>query len=294
MIAEARLARAFLEEHPLHAAMSLEQLRAPEAAAVLAAVPPRTAAVVLRDLNVPFAADCLAHLAATSVPRNAASIVDALSIDEAAGIVRAMDAEPRATLLAVLGDNVRDSLERVLPYVDGTAGSVMDPSVFRLPDDVLVADARVRLGRASRDLLYYLYVVDRDQQLVGVMDIPELITARPRDPVSAVMHRSVQRIDVFAPVALVREHAGWHSYHALPVVDENDRLLGAIRYQTLRRLEREATARGPEPTSLTAGALAELFQLGTTGLVAGIAATTGGALEQNAAPSAGPEVPDAD
>lgn len=294
MIAEARLARAFLEEHPLRAAMSLEQLQAPEAAAVLAAVPPRTAAVVLRDLNVPFAADCLAHLATTNASKSAASIIDALTIDEAADIVRAMDAEPRAALLAVLGDRARDAIERVLPYADGTAGSVMDPSVFRLPDDVLVADARVRLGRASRDLLYYLYVVDREQELVGVMDIPELMAARPRDPVSAVMHRSVQRIDVFTPVSLIREHSGWHSYHALPVVDDKDRLLGAIRYQTLRRLEREATARGPEPTRLTAGALAELFQLGTTGFVAGIAATAGGAREQDAALPASPEVPDAD
>lgn len=294
MIAEVRLGRAFLEEHPLRAAMSLEQMHVPEAAAVLAAVPARTAAVVLRDLNVPFAADCLVQLTATESSECAAAIVDALSIDEAAGIVRTMDAEARAQLLAVLGDTVRDAMERVLPYADGTAGSVMDPSVFRLPDDVLVADARVRLGRASRELLYYVYLVDREQQLVGVMDIPELMAARARDPVSAAMHRSVQRINVFTPVSLVREHSGWHSYHALPVVDDNDRLLGAIRYQTLRRLEREAVAYGPEPARLTAGALAELFQLGTTGFVAGIAASTGGMREAGVMPPSDPGVDNAD
>jgi hypothetical protein len=69
----------------------------------------------------------------------------------------------------------------------------------------------------------------------------------------------------------------------MPVVDEHDRLLGAIRYQLLRRLERAAADRGPDSSLLTARALGELFQLGTTGLVAGVAATAsaGRTLEEN-------------
>jgi len=152
----------------------------------------------------------------------------------------------------------------------------MDPSVFRLPDDVLVVDARARLLRAARDLLYYVYVVDREQHLVGVLDIPDLMIARGRDPVSIVMHRHTDRVNVFMPVSLVREHPGWQSYHAMPVVDDEDRLVGAIRYQTLRRLEREASGRSTEPSKMTSGALAELFQLSTSGFVAGMAAAAGG------------------
>src|SRR5690606_40748530 len=64
-----------------------------------------------------------------------------------------------------------------------------------------------------------------------------LFRSRARDPVSAAMHRDVDRVSVWMPVALVRAHSGWQRYHALPVVDEEQRLLGAIRYQTLRRLE---------------------------------------------------------
>ncbi|MEX2177366.1 MAG: CBS domain-containing protein, partial [Gemmatimonadaceae bacterium] len=145
--------------------------------------------------------------------------------------------------------------------------------------------------RAARDLLYYLYVVDREHRLVGVLDIPELLLARARDPVSAVMHRHVDRVSAFLPVALVRAHAGWQQYHALPVVDEEDRLLGAIRYQTLRRLERDASDRGPDPAHLTAGALAELFQLGTTGLVTGVAGVASTSASASASASADPDRP---
>ncbi len=276
MIAEARLARGFIEAHPARAAMTLEQGSLEQASAVLRAVPTRAAAGVLREMNIPFAADCLVLLVQQNYTAAVVAIVGTLTMDDAAAIVRAIPTESRDALLQALPVELRDMLLRILPFADGTAGSVMDPSVFRLPDDVLVVDARARLLRAARDLLYYVYVVDREQHLVGVLDIPELMIARGRDPVSTVMHRHVDRVNVFTPVSIVRDHQGWQSYHAMPVVDEEDRLLGAIRYQTLRRLEREASGRNSEPSRITSGALAELFQLSTSGFVAGIAATAGG------------------
>jgi len=273
VIAERRLARAFLDSHPARAAMALERMPLAQAAAVLHDVPAATAAKALHDMNIPYAAECLMQLSNDGKATAAAAMVAELTIDDGASILRAIDAPRRQSLLDALPHDVRDPIIRMLPYADGTAGSVMDPSVFRLPDDVLVADARTRLVRAARELLYYLYIVDREHRLVGVLDIPELMIARARDPVSVSMHRNIDRINVFSPVALVRDHAGWQRFHALPVVDDDERLLGAIRYQTLRRLEREATKAGPTPANLTAGALAELFQLGTSGLVAGLAAT---------------------
>lgn len=290
MIAEARLARAFLESHPSRAAKTLAQMPLARAAAVLRAVPARSAATALREMTVSHASFCLGHLAAAE----AAAIVAELPTDDAVGIVRAMEFVHREPLLAALAADVRDPIAQVLPYPEGTAGSVMDPSIFRLPDDVLVADARVRLGHAARDLLYYLYVVDHKHRLVGVLDIPELMLARARHPVSAAMHRDVDRLSVWMPVALVREHAGWQRYHAMPVVDEEQRLLGAIRYQTLRRLEQEASDRGPDPARLTAGALAELFHLGTTGLVAGIASTASAGRGLERPVGMDEEVPDAE
>jgi len=290
VIAEDRLARAFLESHPPRAAMTLEQMPVTRAAAVLRAVSARAAAPVVSAMTVPHAAECLGHLTADE----AAAIVAELRTDDAGGIMRAMEPSRRESLLTALVPEVRDPIARVLPYPEGTAGAVMDPSIFQLPDDILVADARARLGRAARDLLYYLYVVDREHRLVGVLDIPELMLARGRDPVSAAMHRDVGRLSVWMPVALVREHPGWQQYHAMPVIDDEGRLLGAIRYQTLRRLERDASGRAPDPGRLTAGALAELFELGTAGLVAGIAATTSPAADLDRPVGTDDEVPDGD
>jgi magnesium transporter len=283
------LARAFLEAHPPQSARRLEQMRAPEAAAVLRETPPRTSARVLSEMTVPFAAECLGQLPAVE----AAAILAEMPSAPAAFIARALESELREPLLASLFPEVREPLARVLRYPAGTAGAVMDPSIFRLPDDVLVAEGRARLGRVERGLLYYIYVVDREHRLVGVLDIAELIFARPRERLSAVMHRKVDRLSAWVPVALVREHPGWREYHAIPVVDDDDRLLGAIRYQTLRRLEREAADTGPDTVQVTAGALAELFRLGAQGLV-GIGAVAAAARDagRSAAASQVPHVDD--
>ncbi len=268
MIAEARLARAFLESHPSRAAMALEQMPAVAAASVLGEIPARTAAGVIREMTPLRAAACLSHLESDE----AAAVVAESIADDVAPVVRALDAGIRDGLIAALPAATREPLLRMLAFPEGTAGAVMDPSVFQVPGNIIVADARTRLRSAARDLLYYVYVIDEEHRLAGVLDIPELMLARSRDPVSAAMHRDVESISAWMPGALVRAHPGWHRFHAMPVVDRDGRLLGAIRYQTLRRLEREAADRSLDPSLLTARALGELFQLGATGVVAGVAA----------------------
>ena len=262
-----QLAHAFVEAHAARAAIVLERMPLARASAVLRTMPARSSTSVLAAMTPPFAAGVLAHFDG----EDAAPLVQAMPMDDAAAVLRALPREQRAPLLAALSAEARGPLERALHYPDGTAGAVMDPSVLHLPDEILVAEAQTRIRRATRELLYYLYVVDRDHRLVGVLDIPELMAARPRDPVSAAMHRQVDRLSAWTPTSIVREHRGWFDYHAMPVVDEQDRLVGAIRYQALRRLEREAAVEGPDPAELTTSALGELFRLATTGLVAGVA-----------------------
>lgn len=275
MTPELQLARAFVATHPARAALTLERMPAPRAAAVLREIPDELAASMLRQMAVTHAVNSLAHLDA----EEAAPMLALLTTDDASGLLRPMAPAERERLLGALTPDARDPLVLVLRHPDGTAGALMDPRVFQLPEDILVADARTRLRQAARDLLYYLYIVDRERRIVGVLDIPELMLARPREPVSAAMHRDVDRLSEWTPAAVVREHPGWQLYHAMPVVDERDRLIGAIRYQTLRRIEREAMAGAPDPSLVTARALGELFQLGTTGLVAGLAATGSGGVD---------------
>ena len=264
-----RLAVAFLESRPTEAALALERMRPEQRASVVESAPASAAVQAVRALLPSIAAQCL-----TQVPiEQAAAILDALDVDTSSAILRRLRLEARAPLLHALPASGREAIARMLQYPEGTAGALMDPKATALPDDISVTDARLRIRRAADGLLYYLYVVSRDGRLVGVLDVAELMQARAGDPLRAVMHTPVDRLTAWTPAAGIRVHPGWRSFHAMPVVDESGRFLGAIRYQTLRRLEQEAEASTAiHPTGATAVALGELFHLGIAGFVEGLSA----------------------
>lgn len=268
MTLQTRLARALLTEHPGVAAQALERLPADRRTAVVKALPQDTAPAVA-GMVASSAAEALAQLSA----EEAAPLLARLPLDAAIVLLRRLPPDVAERVIEGLPAATQTSFRSVLRYAEGTAAAVMDPAVLVLPDDISVAEARVRLRREARGLLYYLYIVNRDGRLVGVVDIAELMRARSRDALRQIMHERVEHLPAWTPAAAVRAHPGWRSYHAMPVTDEGGRLLGAIRYQTLRRLEQDGgDGRGPQVTAVTVGALGELFRLGIAGLVEGVAA----------------------
>lgn len=268
MTTDQRLAVAFLETHPREAALAIERLSGPERVAVLQELPPDAAASALRSMGRASGSETLAQLESG----HAARLVGALSPDESADLLRRLPADARDRIVGAMHPAARERVARMLRFPEGTAAALMDPSILDLPADISVAEAQERVRAATHGLLYYLYVVDADRRLVGVLDIPELMSARPSANLRAVMHERVERLSAWAPPSVIRTHDGWRGYHAMPVVDEEGRLLGAIRYQTLRRLEQEAPVTGPAPATMTALALGELFHLGVTGLAGSLAA----------------------
>ena len=268
MSLDAQLARAFLTEHPAEAALALERMPGDRRASAVREMPVEAAAALAHMISSAAAA-CLSRLTAAE----AAPALEALPIDAAIAALRRLPNEDAGRLLDALPREKQEALRRVLRYPEGTAAALMDPAVFALPADITVAEARLRLRREARWLLHYLFVVDRSGRLVGVLDIPELMRASARDAIRTVMRDQVGHLPAWTPSAAVRAHPGWRSFHAMPVTDDDGRLIGAIRYQTLRQLEQEVDAgMGAQLASVTAGALGELFHLGVAGLVEGVAA----------------------
>jgi magnesium transporter len=279
MTVRLQLVLAFARSHPRAAALAVERLPAPERGAVLRTFPPDVAAPVMRELGRQMAAAYLADLG----PGEVTQILIALRPDESADLLRRIPPDRCEAILAALSDASREQVRRVMRYPEGTAGALMDPSILELPDDISVGEAQERVRAATRDLLYYLYVVSRSRHLVGVMDIPELMSASPTDALRSAMHERVDSLTAWAPPSVIRTHEGWRSYHAMPVVDEEGRLLGAIRYQMLRRLEQDAAPRAEKPATVTILALGELFRVGATSLVGTLVSSSipGGASAPN-------------
>jgi magnesium transporter len=258
------LAMNFAEDHPADAARVLEGLALEDASAYLDELPPRLAAEVLQKMVSANAAECLAQLS----PPRFAGIITALPLDSAAALLRRLEPERQEELLFRAPANISALLGSLLRYPEKSAGALMDPRALALPEDITATDAMARLRRAPRHALYYIYVLNREQKLVGVMNLRELMLAPPKEALSATMRREVATLPALAGRMAIVEHPGWRDVHALPVVDDEGTFLGVLRYETLRKLERETATPTPAGGGLAAVlTLGELCWVGLAGIL---------------------------
>lgn len=260
---ETKLRDRFVLTHPSDAARVLESLPVSDLAEAVLALPIAASSELLPRLAPYSAANALEVIAAPL----AARALESTRPDAAAAVLRAMDSGRRRSILDSMSTHGRKSLERLLRYADGSAGALMDPAIISLAENLSVADALERLRRRRQHALYYLYIVNDDQRLVGVVNMRELMAARSDQHLGAVAVRAVESLSARASRESIVMHPAWKRFHALPVVDVNGRFLGALRYETVRQLEESVRDGGPlDPSAETSAALAELFGVGLKGL----------------------------
>jgi magnesium transporter len=262
---ERTLITAFFEGHPGDAARVIERLPSSDLAVLLAEAPPGSAAEVLRRMASPQAAYCLAAMDSDRV----SAILPEVPIHTAAAMLRQATPEVQEVVLAKLSQDSAERLRVLLRYPEDTAGSLMDPLTLALPDDITVGEAMGRMRRFPLHVSFYVYVLDRERKLAGVLDIRELMIAHSNELLTAVMKGRPAKIRADAGIADITSHAGWRDYDALPVVDGDGVFLGALRHRTLRRIEQDTPAREDGATE-TLAALAELYFIGAGGILRGL------------------------
>lgn len=271
------LSNAFLSAHPEDAARVLERLPPRDQAKLFANAPPG-AGKVMGHMAPPTAATCLALMNGA----RALHIVRELSLDFKLSLLRCMEDHDRERLLQALGTEEGEPLRTLLRYPDNTAGALMDPYLLSVPDDITAGEALRRMRSSHRPMLYYLYVLDREHHLVGVTTLRELMRARPSYALSSVMRREVVRLPAAVRSDDIVKNPHWREFHALPVVDEQERFLGAIRHETLRRVEQEVAQSSYKGGTVdTLLALGELYWVGLASLMPGMAPGRANQTEQS-------------
>jgi magnesium transporter len=229
-----RLSLALLSRHPSDAARVLERLSRADIVALCSETPATAMAPVVARMDQVQAAPVLMELAL----EQAAEIVAELDPPIAGLLLRRLPESTRAALLERLPRGVATRLRDVLRYGAGTAGALCDPAVTTVAVDLTVAEV-VAAVREAGHAYYYVFVLDRDQRLVGVLNLRDLLVAAPDATLADLSRSDVLRIQGSAGIAAVLAHPAWQELHALPVVDPEGRFLGLLRHSTLRRLERE-------------------------------------------------------
>lgn len=261
-----RIARRFLESHPEEAARVLERLRDDEIEAVLAEADNEEAASALAALVSPVAARQVSTLPA----ERAAEVVILLPPDRAADLLRRLDETTRAGILGLVPESARLPVERLLRFPPDTAGSMMDPRFVVFHESREVEETLSEITEKGADLRYYIYIVDDESTLVGVLSVREAVAAPKGARLSEVMRRPVATLSARAGRGAILAHPAWKRVPSLPVVDEKGRIVGVFRYRTLQELE-GAPDEDDQPSALgLALSLGELFWWGASGLFRGL------------------------
>jgi magnesium transporter len=237
---------------------------------------------VLQVMDPMSAAELLSHLA----PVQAVATLSMLPADDAATVLAALPADSSASLLRQIDPSIARVLVDLLPpdlaapvrtlmsYPSTSAGGVMDPLVLTAPLAATAADVRSLVARFPDHLYYYVYVIDDDHRLAGVLDLAELFQAQAAVLVRDVMHSPVSSLSAEASLDAVFAHPAWRHFDALPVVADGQRFVGAIRHRRMRQLLEAHKATGQrDPGVQTVMALGEIYWLGLCGLLQGIAST---------------------
>lgn len=238
-----RLERFIREVRPQEILDCWHDLEGPERLRTLELLPPEKAA----ELFANVVADEQLELLRWLEPGQTRALLARLDPDDLADVIQGVEArEPDrlAGLLALLDLDRRATVRSLIRYEEDEAGGLMTPELVSLRASMTVDEVLDYLRRAApaAETIYYLYVVDETGRLVGVLSMRDLIVAARTTRIAEIMDPDVVYVTEHTDQEEVARVMADYDFAGLPVVDEDDRLVGIVTVDdVLDVLEREAT-----------------------------------------------------
>jgi magnesium transporter len=189
-------------------------------------------------------------------PEDAADYIESLTHDEAADLLEEMDPDDAADIVAELTDeraeqifgemeaDEAEELRELMAYPPDTAGGIMTPAFVAISPDLRADQAVTALRQVAQEAetIYYVYVLDAEEHLLGVLSLHNLVLSRPETTVRELMVKSAIKAKVTDDQEAVARLITDYNLLAVPVVDEDDRLVGIVTQDDIADvLEEEAT-----------------------------------------------------
>lgn len=227
-----------LEMHPADRAEIFELLEEDEQDILLPLMDVTSTADLLEELEDEAALDAIETL----TPAQLADVLDEMEPDEAADLLGDLPPERVTETLAEMEE--ADEVIPLLGYPDESAGGLMTTSYIAMRRQTSTDQAIQFLRDVSAELEipYYLYVVDRENKLVGVVSLREIVLAMPGTVINDIMQRDVIYVESTTDQEEAARVMSRYDLAALPVVDEQGKLVGVITHDDIVEvIEDEAT-----------------------------------------------------
>ncbi len=175
--------------------------------------------------------------------KRASSILKEMDTDDAADLLAELPPHETRELLELI-DEESGEIKGLLKYPEDTAGGIMTTDIISFSQEMAVEEAIQRLREIApeAEIIYYVYVVDEETRLIGVLSLRDLISATDGTPLKEIMNQNVISVHVDVDQEEVARIVARYDLLALPVVEDEGRLLGIITVDDiLDVLQEEAT-----------------------------------------------------
>ena len=216
---------------PADAADLIEHLDHDERLHIFELLKPEGAGEVLLEMEAPVQERILSDLDNEAITE----IVQELDSDDAADLVGDLPAERARQIIQTVGEDVSTELRTLLPYPEDTAGGIMALEYVAVHAESTVQEAieTIRNKREEVENVYYLFVVDDRQRLVGVVSLKDLVLETPTRKVKEIMNPEVISAYAYNDQEEVAHLVKKYDLVSIPVVDEHHRLVGRITHDDI-------------------------------------------------------------
>ena len=211
--------------HPADIADIMDELSAEDALTIFSLLPDETASEVLDETGSLVRQELVEQVD----DERLADLLDELPMDDAAEFLEDLPEPVAGRLLDLMEDDEAEDVRELLSYEEETAGRLMSRDVAAIRKQWTVTETQDFLRSLEEpETLSYLYVVDRDDMLIGVLPLRDFVLAKPEALIESIMRTEV----VSAPVTIDQEElaemVSRYDYVAIPVTDDSGRLLGVV------------------------------------------------------------------
>lgn len=221
-------------------------------AACMEELPVQSMVKAFRILPKDLAADIFSYLdvdlqqtiITSMTDREAASIIDNLMADDAADLLEEMPANVVKRLLENASPETRRDINHLLRYPEDSAGSIMTVEYVDLKESLTVEEAIARIRKVGLDseTINICYVLDAQRKLLGTVALRYLLLSEPDETIGEIMHENVVSVRTQTDQEEVARQFQKYGFTAMPVVDNENRLVGIITVDDIVDvIEEEAT-----------------------------------------------------
>jgi magnesium transporter len=214
------------ELHPADLADIVRDLNKLESGQLLDNLDVAHLADTLEEVEPEFQAELVEHMPDEKV----ADLLEEMEPDEAADLLGDLPKERKEDLLALMEKDDADDVRKLLTYPEDSAGGIMTTEFASIHPNLTASEAIKELHKMADEVetMFYVYVLDGEQHLIGTFSLNNLIFAKPGQMVSDFMTQHLITVKLTDDQETVAQTVAKYDLLAVPVVDEQNRMHGIV------------------------------------------------------------------